>query len=271
MVAVARQPGDAGRVRGAVEGITVTDPRRGFEPAAVVARLEATMRAGASPERALKERAYLRSELEHLGAGVPAVRKAVRDAEKAAGRWVRAEVLAIVKALWASRVHELRLAAVELLGLASDRLEPTDLPLLERLLRDCRTWALVDPLALGAVARLVEREPDLASRLDRWAADEDFWVRRSALLALLPPLRRGDGDFGRFARYADAMLDEREFFIRKAIGWVLRDTGKRRPELVADWLTPRAHRLSGVTIREAVKPLPEARRDALLGASRRVR
>jgi 3-methyladenine DNA glycosylase AlkD len=59
-------------------------------------------------------------------------------------------------------------------------------------------------------------------------------------------------------------MAEREFFIRKAIGWVLRETAKKHPDLVADWLAPRLHRASGVTIREAVKWLPAAIRDALL-------
>ncbi len=62
------------------------------------------------------------------------------------------------------------------------------------------------------------------------------------------------------------MISEKEFFIRKAIGWVLRETGKKRPEVVADWLKPRLHLLSGVTLREAVKPLPAELRDALLPA-----
>lgn len=83
---------------------------------------------------------------------------------------------------------------------------------------------------------------------------------------LLVALRRGAGDFERFARYADAMLDEQEFFIRKAIGWVLRDTGRKRPDLVFDWLLPRAARASGVTVREAVKPLTDAQRAAILAA-----
>ena len=60
------------------------------------------------------------------------------------------------------------------------------------------------------------------------------------------------------------MLDEREFFIRKAIGWVLRETSKQRPELVYEWLLPRAHRASGVTIREAVKYLSEDQRAGIL-------
>ena len=87
-------------------------------------------------------------------------------------------------------------------------------------------------------------------------------------MSLLRPLRRGEGDFDRFARYADMMLAEREFFIRKAIGWVLRDTGRRRPDLVAAWLEPRAGQASGVTLREAVKPLPPDTAARLLAARR---
>ncbi len=64
------------------------------------------------------------------------------------------------------------------------------------------------------------------------------------------------------------MLEEREFFIRKAIGWVLRDTSRRRPELVFDWLAPRAGRASGVTLREAVKYLTPEQRQAIERARR---
>jgi 3-methyladenine DNA glycosylase AlkD len=127
--------------------------------------------------------------------------------------------------------------------------------MVEEMIRGSRTWALVDPLAIDIVGPLLERYPELSRRLDRWSADPDFWVRRSALLALLKPMLRG-GDFRHFARYADRMLDEREFFIRKAIGWVLREVSKKRPELVKAWLEPRMARASGVTLREAVKYLP---------------
>jgi hypothetical protein len=132
-----------------------------------------------------------------------------------------------------------------------------DIGLIEDLLRESRGWALVDNLAASVAGDLVERFPrKLAPVLDRWAKDGDFWLRRSALLALLLPLRRGGGDFARFCRYADGMLAEKEFFIRKAIGWVLRETAKKTPERVVDWLLPRAARASGLTVREACKHLP---------------
>jgi 3-methyladenine DNA glycosylase AlkD len=62
------------------------------------------------------------------------------------------------------------------------------------------------------------------------------------------------------------MLEEKEFFIRKAIGWVLRETARKRPDLVYGWLLPRAARASGVTVREAVKPLTAPQRAAVLAA-----
>jgi 3-methyladenine DNA glycosylase AlkD len=222
--------------------------------------IDAELRAAGTPERAEQERRYLKSELEHYGVTVPALRRIVRATE----RLERPELLETVEALWARPVHECRAAAVELLEIHVDLLESGDIELLERLLRRSKTWALVDNLAASIVGPLVDRYPELGATLDRWAADEDFWLRRSALLAHLLALRRGEGDFERFGRYADAMLDEREFFIRKAIGWVLRDTARKRPDLVFAWLEPRAARASGLTVREAVKRLPDEQRAAIL-------
>jgi hypothetical protein len=62
------------------------------------------------------------------------------------------------------------------------------------------------------------------------------------------------------------MLGEKEFFVRKAIGWVLRDTSRKRPDEVAAWLLPRAARASGLTVREATKHLAARARAAILAA-----
>ncbi len=230
--------------------------------------VERRLREAGDRARAERERRYLKSELEHVGTSVPAIRKIVKASLAEAGALGHDDLVEAVELLWASRVHECRMAAVELLELRSSALEPADIDLVERLLRDARTWALVDGLAASVAGGLVERYPELSTTLDRWSADEDFWLRRSALLALLLALRRGEGDFERFGRYADTMLGEREFFIQKAIGWVLRDTARKRPDLVYDWLEPRAARASGVTVREAVKRLSEEQRGAIAQARR---
>ena len=80
--------------------------------------------------------------------------------------------------------------------------------------------------------------------------------RRSSLLTLLPGIRRGGLDRERFERYATPMLTEKEFFIRKAIGWVLREAAKKDPAYVAAWTRSHLDRMSGVTFREAVRRLP---------------
>ncbi len=218
------------------------------------------------PVRADKERAYLKSDRLHHGVSMPAIRRVAVGAARTTPL-PHDQLIALVGALWAKPAHECRVAAAELLEHRVDDLEPGDIELLERLLRESGTWALVDGLAASVVGPLVDAHPELGAVLDRWAVDDDFWIRRSALLALLLPLRRGAGDFERFGRYADAMLDDTEFFIRKAIGWVLRDTAKKRPDLVYEWILPRAARASGVTLREVRKPLSDVQR-ATLEASR---
>jgi 3-methyladenine DNA glycosylase AlkD len=232
---------------------------------AEAAAIEQALRELGTPRRAASEKAYLKSDLEFAGVPVPVTRSLVRSWCRDRPGLSRTELIAVSRALWARPLFECRMAATLLLERNTGLLRAADAGLLEDLLRTSFTWALVDGLAANVAGSLVERYPELAGTLDRWAADDDFWLRRSALLALLVPLRRGAGDFERFGRYADQMLAEKEFFIRKAIGWVLRETAKRRPELVADWLAPRLHRASGVTVREAVKPLPAQLQDQLLG------
>jgi 3-methyladenine DNA glycosylase AlkD len=233
--------------------------------------IEAELRDAGDPERAVQEKRYLKSELHHYGASVPTIQRISKAALADHPAPRREDLITLVVTLWSRPVHECRMAAVEILDLRSEMLHGDDIALVERLIRESRTWALVDGLAASGAGPLVERNPELGAALDRWASDDDFWIRRSALLALLLPLRRGAGDFERFTRYADAMLDEREFFIRKAIGWVLRETAKKHPDRVYGWLEPRAGRASGVTVREAVKYLPAEQREAILSAHRRGR
>jgi len=238
----------------------------GMDIRPLVAETDAELRARGSANRAEHEKAYLRSELLHYGTTVPAVRAVARSVGVRYPGLAHDDLIALVDALWSVPVHERRMAAIELLKVYVDRLRCDDISVLERLLLESRTWTLVDALAISVVGPLVERCPDLVATLDRWAADDDFWMRRSALLALLLALRHGAGDFQRFSRYADSMLSENEFFVRKAIGWVLRDTARKRPAMVHEWLLPRAQRASGVTIREAIKPLSEDQRESIIAA-----
>lgn len=201
-----------------------------------VRALEAELSAVGTKARADGEKRYLKSDLDFLGVSVPELRKRAR-------RWLRerpgldrARLVRFVTALWRRRVHELRSFGLFLLQERVALLETDDVAWIETLSRRAGTWAHVDVLAVHVTGPLHERIP-LGATLDRWARDDDFWLRRSALLALLLPLRRGEGDWRRFVRYADSMLDEREFFVRKAIGWVLREGAKQLPPRRRDALS----------------------------------
>jgi 3-methyladenine DNA glycosylase AlkD len=237
----------------------------------LIERLEARLRAAASPERAAAEKRYLTSELDFFGVTVWQIRSAVNEISGEDRNLEREDLTNLVDALWVEPLFERRMASVFLLDRFADRLGVGDLPLIERLVRESLTWALVDGLAGDVLGRLVEADPGgVTPVMDRWASDDDFWIRRASLLAELRPIRRG-ATLDRFLRRADPMLDEREFFIRKAIGWVLRKASKKRPDEVAAWVAPRTHRASGVTMREAIKYLPSPEADRLMAAYREKR
>ena len=229
------------------------------------------MRTAADIEKALAEvgtaaraagtKRYLKSSMRHLGASVPQMRAEAKGAAKEVG--TRRELRALADDLWAEPVFERRACAAFLLDYRVELLGPADIATIKRYVASSGTWALVDPLSADLLGDLLLARPEAAVRLEPWARDRDFWVRRAALLSQIKPLKAG-ADFGRFAGWADAMLDEREFFVRKAIGWVLREVGKTRPAEVYDWLLPRATRASGVTTREAVKYLEPAQREAIV-------
>ena len=231
--------------------------------------LSARLAEHGSAERAEGEKRYLHSDLTHLGVRLPVLRATTQRLVREE-RLALAEQLALVAQLWNQPLFDLRQAAVVVLEHSKHELDVSDLVLIERLIRQAHTWALVDPLATNVTGTILQQYPDARAVLDRWITDTEFWIRRAALLAHLQPLREQPDavTFAAFATYADRVLDEREFFIRKAIGWVLRELGKRNPTLVIDWLGTRTQRASGVTMREAVKYLPTADATRLMDAYR---
>jgi 3-methyladenine DNA glycosylase AlkD len=235
------------------------------DPGSMARRIERQLRGKGSPGRAAGEERYLKSELDFLGVTLADIRKVAREASGDPGL-DGVSVLRLADELWRKPLFERRMAAAILLELHTSELRADALRVIERLIRESRTWALVDVLAGDVVGEMAMRLR-IGRTLDRWARDDDFWVRRSSLLAELKPLKNG-APFEPFARRADAMLDETEFFIRKAIGWVLRETSKKRPDEVFRWIAPRAHRASGVTMREAIKYLGDRRAEQLMRAYR---
>jgi 3-methyladenine DNA glycosylase AlkD len=159
--------------------------------------------------------------------------------------------------------HDLRSAALGIIDRKRALLEDRDLAWLLDMVDASNTWAHVDWLATGIIGGVYERYPKSRRWLLLWAKQKNFWIRRTAILAMLGELKRGEGDWPMWTRMADSMLHEKEFFIRKSIGWVLREVSKKHPKLVYDYIKPRRDRMSGLTLREGAKYLSDAQRRSL--------
>lgn len=244
--------------------------------AAEVAALRRSLEAVADPAYAKGAKAYLKSDLEFIGARSPELRRIARAWLKTHADLSHDDLVAVCKALWRPGVFDLRLLATVLLDAGDDLLGPGDLPWLETLLRDCKGWALLDNLAPYAVAEVLKASPALRRRtLARWSKDPDFWMRRTALLTMHRQLARGRGDWPLWVAMASGQLEdqarwrtakptpEERFFIRKALGWTLRDVCRSDPAAVVAFVTANRERMSGLTLREATRRLPAAHRRRL--------
>ena len=232
-------------------------------PSAAVRHFRAEFRLVGDDRRAAGEQAYMKTDLRFHGvtaSQLRAVCKAFCNEHALDARSLRA----IVDALFSTDWFDLRSMGIALLERKRALLVPGDTGWLIRLVRASACWAHVDYLATSVIDPLVAAHPALLARLRTWGKDRDFWVQRTALLAQLGALRHGGGDFPLFAEIAAPMLEEKEFFIRKAIGWVLREVSKKRPALVRDFFLEHGARASGLTLREGTKYLPAAmKREAL--------
>lgn len=157
-----------------------------------------------------------------------------------------------VAALWALPYREGRYFAIAFARRHRSFITPDRLPLYERMLREGAWWDVVDEIAPHLVGvQLRDHRDVIQPVLDRWVTDGDFWIRRAALLAHLG--HKADIDQDTLFAHCRLLAPEKEFFIRKAIGWVLRDLGRRRPDVVRAFLAAHGHELSGLSRREAVK------------------
>lgn len=230
-----------------------------------VEELLASLRRVGDSERAKGAKAYLKSDLEFIGVRTADLRAVAREFLDRYPALSAVGLDELVRALWSTPFYEGRAVAVALLERRARYLDLETLGLVEELLRLSHTWALVDWLSNKVAAPLVEREHSEAKKtLAGWSRDADFWVRRASMLALLPALRAGRGDFDLFALFAASMISEREFFIRKAIGWVLREVGKKRPWLTYEFLSDHIDEVSTLSLREGSKYLPTDQREKLL-------
>ena len=200
-------------------------------------------------------RAYMLDQFAFLGIRATPRRQALRGLPRL-NTWTAVDLLSAAEALWEMPEREFQYAAVDLLAKHHRQLELASLPSLLQLVQRHAWWDTVDGLA-GVVGDILLREragqADVQRQMDDWVGHPSLWVRRVAMLHQLG--WKTQTDQARLFRYALALAPETEFFIRKAIGWALRDHARTQPEAVRTFLADHVHVFSGLTRREAGKHL----------------
>lgn len=230
-------------------------------PPTLLASVTAALRDFAEPARAPVMQAYMKSAMPYLGVTAPRVSLAYRQLFATTYPFATAAAFDTgVRALWdAATYREQRYVALRLTGDRRARAFQTvaALPLYEHLITTGAWWDYVDELAAHRIGPLLAAFPaDLSPILRAWSRSPNVWLARTAILAQLTFKR--DTDLALLYDCIAPSIGAREFFLRKAIGWALRQHARVDMAEVERYVA--AHpELSGLSKREALKHSARAR------------
>lgn len=205
----------------------------------------------ADASQAPKMSAYMKDRYEFLGIKSPARKLAARTTLKVSRTASPGELVEFAGACWAQPEREFQYVATDALCANVRRLRASDLGEVEQLIVTKSWWDTVDALASQTVGGLVAAHPELVVVMDEWIDSENMWLARTAILHQLK--YKEEVDPNRLFRYSLSRAGDTEFFIRKAIGWALRQHAKVDPDAVYAFVDQYADKLSGLTKREAQK------------------
>ncbi len=174
------------------------------------------------------------------------------------------ELIALGLELWSSNWFEEQAAGLMLIERCAKELTPKDLPMLKQITEECEGWAMLDYLATRHLGTLAMNYPDeVYPKVRKWTKSKHLWTRRAAILIHVMPSRKKQLRAEFAIPTFEELLHEKEFFIRKAIGWTLREIGKHYPDLTFEFLKEHKEEASGLSMREGGRNLPLVMRKQL--------
>lgn len=232
--------------------------QRDFSPltdAPALLRLRAELSAAGDPARAAGQQAYMKSAMPYHGVATPDSRRIFARLFKPI-TWPDAAAWETdVRAIWDGALYrEERYAAIALTGIRQARpfQTPDALPLYEHMIVTGAWWDYVDDIATQRLRELLRTHPTpIAEAMRQWAHADDLWKRRSAILCQVG--LKGETDMALLHDCIEPAMASKEFFLRKAIGWALREVAWHAPQEVVRYVTTHRDRLSPLSKREALK------------------
>jgi 3-methyladenine DNA glycosylase AlkD len=214
----------------------------------------ALLSADADAVRAENMGAYMKTDMPFYGVSSPTRRKIIKQLAGAYSPSTNEEYRRQIAGLWEQQHREEKYLAIDWARRHRRFVSSENIDLYERMIVEGAWWDFVDDIAANLVGGVLRREPDqMTPVLERWLDGDDLWLRRTVLICQLKSKEETDTDllFDACARTAH----ETDFFIRKAVGWALRQHSKVDPEAVRSFVDQHRRELSGLSLREATKYL----------------
>ncbi|MFJ3726813.1 DNA alkylation repair protein [Streptomyces sp. NPDC090045] len=219
----------------------------------LLSRLTSTYAPAADPGRAAAMTAYMKDVAPFLGIPTPLRRELSKAVTRDTPAPSEADCAALALRCWRLPEREYHYFAVDYLRRHVSRCSSGFLPVVRHLIVTVPWWDTVDLLAAHTVGPLVAADPELAEVMDEWIEDEDLWLARAALLHQLR--YKAATDTGRLFAYCRRRAGHPDFFLRKAIGWSLREYAKTDPGAVRAFVEAERGSLAPLSVREALKNL----------------
>ena len=218
----------------------------------LVALADARLRAAGDPKKAPAMAAYMKTTDPFFGVPRPARRALEKEIAATFRPENREDFERAILALWKGKERERRYLALAYASRFEKLATFETLRFYERLIREGQWWDTVDWIAGSLVSRLYLRERKRVEPvLKKWIDDENMWIRRSAILAHLA--HKTETNEALLFLFCSKRAHEKEFFIRKAIGWALRQYSKTSPKSVERFLKANDKKLSPLSVREGRK------------------
>jgi len=223
----------------------------------LLSAVRAGLAAAGDAERAVGQQRYMKSAMPYRGVRMPEVTRLCRAVFAEHVLAERRDWESAVRTLWdQAEFREERYAAIALTGYRAyvTYQDPDALPLYEHMIVTGAWWDYVDEVAIRRVGPILRSDPAVVSpMLLEWTIDDDIWRRRTSIIAQIKS--KTETDLNLLTQCLAANLGHQEFFVRKAIGWALRECAKTAPDWVRRYLADHEDEISGLSRREAAKHL----------------
>ena len=204
----------------------------------------------ADPAIAAGAKAYMRNLFEYYGLPSPLRRQLTKEFMAESGYPPYEQLDNMVQFAWEQPQREWQYVAMEILEKHVKKADQSLLDLAEWMITNKSWWDSVDFIAPNIAGELFKKYPEIKMQyIEKWMQSENLWLQRSCLLHQLHDNKTADRDL--LFNLCDRLSGHPDFFIRKAIGWSLRQYSKAFPEAAIDFVN--THKLSNLSSKEALK------------------